>query len=186
MGRDGRMGTDEQWMRLALAVLKRAEADYKIITIRLRKSKRYTADNIAKLHQEFTTPMMGLLCPMGIEETLALWDKKYGGAPIDPKGLPEDPDDSDSSDDAPKKQKPYRRHYYITKVDTGTKTLVEILKDKDIAQKELAFKVGLKLMKLRACIYGHNAWPRSIVDKICKILEIKFEDVKWERINEGK
>ena len=84
----GRMGNDEQWMLLALAVLKRAEADYKISTIRLRKSKRYTADNIAKLHQEFTTPMMELLCPMGIEETLALWDKKYGGAPIDPKKAP--------------------------------------------------------------------------------------------------
>ena len=97
-----------------------------------------------------------------------------------PEGLPEDPDD------APKKRKPYHEHYYIAKVDTGTKTLAEILKDKDIAQKELAFKVGLKLMKLRACIYGHNAWPRSIVDKICKILEIKVEDVKWERINEGK
>lgn len=97
-----------------------------------------------------------------------------------PEGLPEDPDD------APKKRKPYHEHYYISKIDTGRKTLVEILKDKDIAQKELAFKVGLKLMKLRACIYGHNAWSRSIVDKICKILEIKFEDVKWERINEGK
>ena len=84
MGRDGRMGNDEQWIRLALAVLKRAEADYKISTIRLRQSNRYTADNIAKLHQEFTTPMMGLLCPRGIEDTLALWDKKYGGAPIDP------------------------------------------------------------------------------------------------------
>ena len=84
MGRDGRMGNDEQWMRLALAVLKQAEADYKISTIRLRQSNRYTADNIAKLHQEFTTPMMGLLCPRGIEDTLAFWDKKYGGAPIDP------------------------------------------------------------------------------------------------------
>lgn len=84
MGRDGRMGNDEQWIHLALAVLKRAEADYKISTIRLQKSKRYTADNIAKLHQEFTTPMMGLLCPRGIEDTLAFWDKKYGGAPIDP------------------------------------------------------------------------------------------------------
>lgn len=191
MGRYGRMGNDEQWMLLALAVLKRAEADYKIITIRLRKSKRYTADNIAKLHQEFTTPMMELLCPMGIEETLALWDKKYGGAPIDPKGpeevlefhpegLPEDPDD------APKKRKPYHEHYYIAKVDTGTKTLIEVLEEKDVAQKELAFKLGLKIMKFRACLYGHNAWPRSIVDKICKILEIKVEDVKWERINEGK
>ena len=97
-----------------------------------------------------------------------------------PEGLPEDPDD------APKKRKPYHEHYYIAKVDTGTKTLAEILKDKDIAQKELAFKVGLKMMKFRACLYGHNAWPRSIVDKICKILEINFEDVKWERINEGK
>ena len=84
MGRDVRMGNDEQWMRLALAVLKQAEIDYKISTIRLRQSNRYTADNIAKLHQEFTTPMMGLLCPRGIEDTLALWDKKYGGAPIDP------------------------------------------------------------------------------------------------------
>ena len=84
MGRDVRMGNDEQWMRLALAVLKQAEIDYKISTIRLRQSERYTADNIDKLHQEFTTPMMGLLCPRGIEETLALWDKKYGGAPIDP------------------------------------------------------------------------------------------------------
>ena len=84
MGRDVRMGNDEQWMRLALAVLKQAEIDYKISTIRLRQSNRYTADNIAKLHQEFTTPMMGLLCPMGIEKTLAAWDKKYGGAPIDP------------------------------------------------------------------------------------------------------
>lgn len=74
VGRDGRMGNDEQWIRLALAVLKQAEADYKISTIRLRQSKRYTADNIAKLHQEFTTPIMGLLCPMGIEETLASWD----------------------------------------------------------------------------------------------------------------
>ena len=88
MGRDGRMGNDEQWMRLALAVLKQAEIDYKISTIRLRQSERYTADNIDKLHQEFTTPMMGLLCPRGIEETLALWDKKYGGAPIDPKEAP--------------------------------------------------------------------------------------------------
>ena len=85
MGRDGRMGNDEQWMRLALAVLKQAEADYKISTIRLQQSARYTADNIAKLHQEFTTPIMGLLCPVGIEATLALWDKKYGGAPIAPK-----------------------------------------------------------------------------------------------------
>lgn len=84
MSRDGRMGNDEQWTRLALAVLKQAEADYKISTIRLRQSERYTADNIAKLHQEFTTPMMVLLCPMGIEETLALWDKKYGDAPIAP------------------------------------------------------------------------------------------------------
>ena len=89
MGRDGRMGNDEQWMRLALAVLKQAEIDYKISTIRLRQSKRYTADNIAKLHQEFTTPMMGLLCRRGIEDTLAFWDKKYGGAPIDdPKNAP--------------------------------------------------------------------------------------------------
>lgn len=88
MGRDGRMGNDEQWMRLALAVLKQAEADYKTSIIRLRQSRRYTADNIAKLHQEFTTPMMGLLCPRGIEETLALWDKKYGGAPIAPKKAP--------------------------------------------------------------------------------------------------
>ena len=85
-----------------------------------------------------------------------------------------------------KKRKPYHEHYYITKIDTGRKTLVEVLEEKDVAQKELAFKLGLKLMKLRACIYGHNAWPRSIVDKICKILEIKVEDVKWERINEGK
>ena len=84
MGRDGRMGNDEEWTRLALAVLKQAEIDYKISTIRLRQSERYTADNIAKLHKEFTTPMMGLLCPRGIEDTLALWDKKYGGAPIDP------------------------------------------------------------------------------------------------------
>ena len=84
MGRDGRMGNDEQWTRLALAVLKQAEADYKISTIRLRQSERYTADNIAKLHKEFTTPIMGLLCPVGIEATLALWDKKYGGAPIAP------------------------------------------------------------------------------------------------------
>ena len=84
MGRDGRMGTDEQWMRLALAVLKQAEADYKISTIRLRQSNRYTADNIGKLHQEFETPIMVCLCPRGIEDTLAFWDKKYGGAPIDP------------------------------------------------------------------------------------------------------
>ena len=88
MGRDGRMGNDEQWIRLALAVLKQAEKDYKISTIRLRQSKRYTTDNIAKLHKEFTTPIMVLLCPRGIEETLALWDKKYGGAPIDPKEAP--------------------------------------------------------------------------------------------------
>lgn len=90
MGRDGRMGNDEQWTRLALAVLKQAEKDYKISTIRLRQSGIYTADNIAKLHQEFTTPIMGLLCPRGIEDTLALWDKKYGGAPIDldPKKAP--------------------------------------------------------------------------------------------------
>ena len=27
---------------------------------------------------------MGLLCPRGIEDTLALWDKKYGDAPIAP------------------------------------------------------------------------------------------------------
>ena len=85
MSRDGRMGNDEQWNRLALAVLKQAEADYKISTIRLRQSNRYTADNIAKLHKEFTTPMMVLLCPRGIDETLALWDKKYGGAQIAPK-----------------------------------------------------------------------------------------------------
>ena len=103
-----------------------------------------------------------------------------------PEGLPEDPDDSDSSDDAPKKRKPYHEHYYITKIDTGRKTLVEVLEEKDVVQKELAFKLGIKLMKFRACLYGHNAWPRSIVDKICKILEIKVEDVKWERINEGK
>ena len=88
MGRDGRMSNDEQWTRLALAVLKQAEKDYKISIIRLRQSGRYTADNIAKLHQEFTTPMMGLLCPRGIEDTLALWDKKYGGAPIAPKKAP--------------------------------------------------------------------------------------------------
>ena len=84
MGRDGRMGNDEQWMRVALAVLKQAEIDYKISTIRLRQSKRYTADNIGKLHQEFETPIMVCLCPRGIEDTLAFWDKKYGGAPIDP------------------------------------------------------------------------------------------------------
>ena len=84
MGRDGRMGNDEQWTRLALAVLKQAEADYKISTIRLRQSARYTADNIDKLHQEFETSVMACLCPEGIEATLALWDKKYGGAPIDP------------------------------------------------------------------------------------------------------
>lgn len=88
VGRDGRMGTDEQWMRLALAVLKQAEADYKISTIRLRQSGIYTADNIAKLHQKFTTPIMVLLCPRGIEETMAFWDKKYGGAPIAPKKAP--------------------------------------------------------------------------------------------------
>ena len=88
MGRYGRMGNDEQWMRLALAVLKQAEADYKISTIRLRQSKRYTADNIDKLHQEFETPIMACLCPRGIEATLASWDKKYGGAPIDPKKAP--------------------------------------------------------------------------------------------------
>lgn len=85
MGRDGRMGNDEQWMRLALAVLKQAEADYKISTFSLRQSKRYTKDNIDKLHQEFETPIMACLCPKGIEATLALWDKKYGGAPIAPK-----------------------------------------------------------------------------------------------------
>ena len=84
MGRDGRMGIDEQWMRLALAILKQAEIDYKISTIRLRQSKRYTADNIGKLHQEFETPIMVCLCPRGIEDTLAFWDKKYGGAPIAP------------------------------------------------------------------------------------------------------
>ena len=84
MGRDGRMGIDAQSMRLALAILKQAEIDYKISTIRLRQSKRYTADNIGKLHQEFETPIMVCLCPRGIEDTLALWDKKYGGAPIDP------------------------------------------------------------------------------------------------------
>ena len=88
MGRDVRMGNDEQWMRLALAVLKQAEIDYKISTIRLRQSKRYTADNIGKLHQEFETPIMVCLCPRGIEATLALWDKKYGGAPIAPKKAP--------------------------------------------------------------------------------------------------
>ena len=88
MGRDVRMGNDEQWMRLALAVLKQAEADYKISTIRLRQSERYTADNIDKLHQEFETPVMVCLCPRGIEATLAAWDKKYGGAPIDPKKAP--------------------------------------------------------------------------------------------------
>ena len=88
MGRDGRMGNDEQWMRLALAALKQAEIDYKISTIRLRQSGRYTADNIAKLHQEFETPIMACLCPRGIEDTLAFWDKKYGGAPIDPKKAP--------------------------------------------------------------------------------------------------
>ena len=84
----GRMGNDEQWTRLALAVLKQAEADYKISTIRLRQSARYTADNIDKLHQEFETPVMACLCPRGIEDTLASWDKKYGGAPIDPKKAP--------------------------------------------------------------------------------------------------
>ena len=84
MGRDGRMGNDEQWTRLALAVLKQAEADYKISTFRLRQSKHYTADNIDKLHQEFETPIMVCLCPRGIEDTLAFWDKKYGGAPIAP------------------------------------------------------------------------------------------------------
>ena len=82
MGRDGRMGNDEQWTRLALAVLKQAEADYKISTIRMRQSGIYTADNIAKLHQKFTTPIMGLLCPMGIKETLASWDQKYSSVPI--------------------------------------------------------------------------------------------------------
>lgn len=76
------MRNDEQWTRLALAVLAQAEKDYKISTIRLRQSGLYTADNIAKLHQEFTTPMMVLLCPMGIEDTLALWDKKYSSVPI--------------------------------------------------------------------------------------------------------
>ena len=80
----GRMGNDEQWTRLALAVLKQAEADYKISTIRLRQSARYTADNIDKLHQEFENPVMVCLCPEGIEATLAAWDKKYGGAPIAP------------------------------------------------------------------------------------------------------
>ena len=84
----GRMGNDEQWTRLALAVLKQAEADYKISTIRLRQSARYTADNIDKLHQEFETPVMVCLCPEGIEATLAAWDKKYGGAPIDSKKAP--------------------------------------------------------------------------------------------------
>ena len=88
MGRDVRMGNDEQWMRLALAVLKQAEADYKISTIRLQQSARYTADNIGKLHQEFETPIMVCICPRGIEDTLAFWDKKYGGAPIDPKKAP--------------------------------------------------------------------------------------------------
>ena len=88
VGRDGRMGNDEQWMRLALAILKQAEKDYKISIIRLRQSGRYTADNIDKLHQEFETPIMACLCPRGIEDTLALWDKKYGGAPIDPKKAP--------------------------------------------------------------------------------------------------
>ena len=84
----GRMGNDEQWIRLALAALKQAEADYKISTIRLRQSARYTAENIAKLHQEFETPIMACLCPRGIEDTLAAWDKKYGGAPIAPKKAP--------------------------------------------------------------------------------------------------
>ena len=88
MGRDGRMGNDEQWTRLALAVLKQAEAEYKTSTIRLRQSKRYTADNIGKLHQEFETQIMVCLCPRGIEDTLAFWDKKYGGAPIAPKKAP--------------------------------------------------------------------------------------------------
>ena len=74
MGRDS-MGHDEQWMRLALAVLTHAEADYKISTIRLRQSKRYTADNIGKLHQEFETPVMVCLCPRGIEDTLAFGTK---------------------------------------------------------------------------------------------------------------
>ena len=82
MGRDGRMSNDEQWTRLALAVLKQAEADYKISTIRMRQSGIYTADNIDKLHQKFETPIMGLLCPMGIKETLALWDRKYSSVPI--------------------------------------------------------------------------------------------------------
>lgn len=50
MGRDSRMGNDEQWMRLALAVLKQAEADYKISTIRMRQSGIYTADNIDNVH----------------------------------------------------------------------------------------------------------------------------------------
>lgn len=82
MSRDVRMGNDEQWMRLALAVLEQAEIDYKISTIRLQQSNRYTADNIDKLHQEFETPIMACLCPRGIEATLASWDKKYGGAPM--------------------------------------------------------------------------------------------------------
>ena len=82
MGRDGRMGNDEQWTRLALAVLKQAEADYKISTIRLRQSGRYTADSIDKLHQEFETPIMACLCPRGIEDTLASWDRKYSSVPI--------------------------------------------------------------------------------------------------------
>lgn len=80
------MSNDEQWTRLALAVLKQAEIDYKISIIRLRQSGRYTADNIDKLHQEFTTPIMGLLCPMGIEATLALWDQKYSSVPIETAG----------------------------------------------------------------------------------------------------
>lgn len=59
------MRNDEQWTRLALAVLKQAEIDYKISIIRLRQSKRYTADNIAKFASGIYDANNGTSLPYG-------------------------------------------------------------------------------------------------------------------------
>lgn len=141
MGRDVRMGNDEQWMRLALAILKQAEIDYKISTIRLRQSNRYTADNIAKLHQEFTTPMMGLLCPRGIEDTLAFWDKKYGGAPIAPI--------------APKKAPATRPAQVIY---PSFSRLAEYRKRMGLSRSQLAQEIGCSYSSVRIMETGEHAF----------------------------
>lgn len=132
VGRDGRMGNDEQWTRLALAVLKQAEEDYKISTIRLRQSGIYTADNIAKLHQKFTTPMMGLLCPRGIEETMAFWDKKYSSVPIAPI--------------APKKAPATRPTQVIY---PGFSRLAEYRKRMGLSRQQLAQEIGCSASSVR-------------------------------------